>query len=83
LLTDRAGQRLGEAGGSWANVQQVEALTEYCGRVRERLQTFDHAERRVALEALDIRVSWIPGQPFAIQGSIPIESIMAIPIALG
>jgi hypothetical protein len=60
-------------------VQQVDALTEYCQRVRQRLQIFNHAEKRVALEALDIRVSWTPGHPVAIQGSIPIEAIVDSP----
>jgi site-specific DNA recombinase len=62
-----------------AAVQQVDALTAYCARVRQRLQTFDQAEKRLAIEALDIRVSWIPGQPLAIQGSIPLGQIAAIP----
>jgi site-specific DNA recombinase len=57
-------------------VQRVGALTEYCGRVRRRLQTFDHAEKRVALEALDICVSWLPGQPLTIKGSIPVGEIV-------
>jgi hypothetical protein len=33
----------------------------------------------VALQALDIRVSWMPGQPFTIQGSIPMGAIVDIP----
>jgi site-specific DNA recombinase len=40
-----------------AAVQQVDALMAYCARVRQRLQTFDQAEKRLAIEALDIRVS--------------------------
>ena len=47
-------------------MQQVDALTAYCARVRQRLQTFDQTEKRLAIEALDIRVSWIPGQPCTI-----------------
>ncbi len=66
-----------------AAVGQVETLIDYCARVRQALQTFDATEKRHAFEALDIRVSWIPGQPFAIQGTIPIEPIAAIPRALG
>jgi uncharacterized protein YPO0396 len=62
-----------------AAVQQVDALTAYCVRVRQQLQTFDQAEKRIAIEALDIRVSWIPGQPLVIQGSIPLGQIAAIP----
>jgi site-specific DNA recombinase len=60
-------------------VQQVDALTEYCARVLQRLQAFDHPEKLVALQALDIRVSWMPGQPFTIQGSIPMGAIVDIP----
>jgi hypothetical protein len=74
LLRERAeGQRQLEAIG--AAVKQVEALTGYCKRVHQRLQTFDHAEKRMALQALNIRVSWTPGQPVAIQGSIPIDAL--------
>jgi site-specific DNA recombinase len=62
-----------------AAVQQVDTLTAYCARVRQQLQTFDQAEKRLAIEALDIRVSWIPGQPLTIQGSIPIGQIADIP----
>jgi hypothetical protein len=64
-------------------VQQVEPLTAYCERVRQQLQTFDQAEKRLAIEALDIRVSWIPGQPLAIQGTILLEEIAAIPTMRG
>jgi site-specific DNA recombinase len=60
-------------------VQQVDALTEYCARVCERLQTFNHAEKRFALEALNIRVKWTPGQPLAIEGSIPLGEIVPMP----
>jgi hypothetical protein len=49
-----------------AAVQQIEALTEYCARVRQALQTFDASEKRHTFEALHIRVTWTPGQPFAI-----------------
>jgi hypothetical protein len=60
-------------------VQQVDALKEYCARVRQRLQAFDHTEKLVPLQALDIRVSWMPGQPFTIQGSIPMGAIVDSP----
>jgi site-specific DNA recombinase len=65
-------------------VAQVGALIDYCARVRQRLQTFDRAEKRLALEALDIRVTWIPGQPLTIEGSIPLCGVAqgkAVPIA--
>ena len=60
-------------------VQQVEALTGYCARVRDQLQTFSHQEKRLALEALGIRVAWTPGQPLIMQGTIPLGTIAAIP----
>jgi hypothetical protein len=40
-----------------AAVQQVEALIDYCARVRAALQSFEAAEKRLAFEALDIRVT--------------------------
>jgi len=62
-----------------AAVQQVDALIADCARVRQQLQTFDQAEKRLAIEALDIRVSWIPEQPLTIQGNIPFGQIATIP----
>jgi hypothetical protein len=59
--------------------QQVDALTEYCVRVRQGLQTFDQAKKRIALDALNIRVRWTPGQPLAIEGTIPMETIPLMP----
>jgi site-specific DNA recombinase len=64
---------LGEA------LAHVEALTGYCARVRQQLQTFDNTEKRLAMEALKIRVIWRPGEPLAIEGSILLGDI--IPIA--
>jgi hypothetical protein len=60
-------------------VGQVEALIGYCSRVYRRLETFNNAEKRMAFEALDIRVRWIPGEPLTIEGSIPVGTIVAIP----
>jgi hypothetical protein len=60
-------------------VHHVEALTGYCERVRQRLQTFDITEKRVTLEALDVRISWIPGNPLVIQGTIPLGVIADSP----
>jgi site-specific DNA recombinase len=60
-------------------LQQVDALTAYCARVHQRLQAFDHAEKVVALQALDIRVTWIPGHPFTMRGSIPMGAIADSP----
>jgi len=74
LLAEQAAcQRRLEAIGM--ALQQVDALTSYCARVYQRLQAFDHAEKVMALQALDIRVTWIPRQPFTMQGSIPMGAI--------
>jgi hypothetical protein len=57
-------------------LQHVEVLTDFCTRVHQRLHSFDNTEKRTALEALDIRVIWIPGQPLTIEGSIPVGEIV-------
>jgi site-specific DNA recombinase len=54
--------------------RQVEALTAYCARVRQCLETFGYAEQWLALAALDIRATWTPGQPLVIEGSVPLVS---------
>jgi site-specific DNA recombinase len=56
--------------------QQVEVLTDYCARVRQKLHALNKAEKRVAFEALDIKVSWTPGTPPMISGSIPLPEIV-------
>lgn len=53
--------------------QKTESLIVYCERVKENLKTFDFNEKRLALEALDIRATWTPGQPLDIQASISFE----------
>jgi hypothetical protein len=55
------------------------ALTAYCARVHQCLKAFDLADKLVALQALHIRVSWTPGHPLAIQGSIPLGAIVDSP----
>jgi site-specific DNA recombinase len=57
----------------------LESLISYCTQVRQRLQTFDESEKRLALEALDIRISWTPNEPLTIQGSIPLSNIVPVP----
>lgn len=49
---------------------KTESLVAYCERVRENLKSFSFEEKRIALEALDIRVTWTPGQPLEIRGNI-------------
>jgi hypothetical protein len=51
----------------------------YCTLVRQRLQTFDEREKRLTLEALDIRVTWTPSEVLAVQGSIPLSNIVPVP----
>jgi hypothetical protein len=58
---------------------QLESLMSYCTLVRQRLQTFDGREKRLTLEALDIRVTWTPNEPLAIQGSSPLRDIVPVP----
>jgi type I site-specific restriction endonuclease len=57
----------------------LESLISYCIYVRQCLQTFDEREKRLALEALDIRVTWTPNDPLTIQGSIPLSDIVPVP----
>ena len=58
-------------------LEQVEvetaSLVDYCARVRQNLTRFDLAEKRLALEALNIVVTWHPENPLTIQGSIPVD----------
>jgi hypothetical protein len=61
-------------------VEHVEALIGYCTRVRLELQTFNAKEKRMAFEALNVRITWTPGQPLAIEGSIPLGEI--VPLSL-
>jgi hypothetical protein len=58
---------------------QLESLMRYCTLVRQRLQTFDAREKQLTLETLDIRVTWTPNEPLAIQGRIPLSDIVPVP----
>ena len=49
----------------------------YCQQVKERLHTPDAPHKREALEALDIRVTWVPGEPIRIEGSISMGAIVS------
>jgi site-specific DNA recombinase len=64
------------------SVQQSQARTRdiltYCLQVKERLHTLDMLHKRQALEALDIRVTWAPGELIRIEGSIPLGIILPI-----
>jgi hypothetical protein len=63
------------------HVAQIDTLIDYCARVRWALRTFDATEKRRTFEALDLRVTWTPGQPLSIQGTIPLDAIAPIPPA--
>ncbi|HEX9869096.1 MAG TPA: hypothetical protein VGC99_10945 [Candidatus Tectomicrobia bacterium] len=80
LLAEHA-RLQGEIEAIGQHVQQIETLIDYCVRVRQALQTFDATEKRRTFEALDLRITWTPGQPTSIQGTIPMDAIVPIPPA--
>jgi site-specific DNA recombinase len=60
-------------------LQHGQSLIDYCGRVREHLRVFTLEEKRLAFEALDLKIAWTPGEPLRIQACIPIDPVMSIP----
>jgi hypothetical protein len=66
-----------------SNIVRVDQLIDYRARVRSRLQTFSCAEKRLALQALDIQATWSAEMPLTIQGSIPIEGEIMYSTAKG
>jgi len=50
-------------------------LVNYVGRVRAGLQHSTMEEKQRALEALNITVTWHPGQSLQIRGSIPVHTV--------
>jgi site-specific DNA recombinase len=60
----------------------IASLTDYCARVQSALQHFTMEEKRRALEALDITVTWHPEQPLKITGSIPVEIVSPMSCAM-
>ena len=52
---------------------EADSLKAYCARVKQNLNHFTMDEKRLALDALNIVVTWHPGQPLTIQGSIPVD----------
>jgi hypothetical protein len=57
-------ERIGHA------VAHVEALMDYCARVRGALQTFSLEEKHRAFEAIALHVTWTPKEPLRIQASL-------------
>jgi site-specific DNA recombinase len=54
---------------------QARDILLYCQQVQEQLRILDAPHKRQALEALDIRVTWGPGEPIHIEGSIAMDAI--------
>jgi site-specific DNA recombinase len=52
-------------------------ILTYCLQIKEQLDTLDMPHKRLALEALDIRVTWAPDEPIHIAGSIPLDIIVS------
>ena len=52
---------------------EIASLVEYCQRVYRSLQRLDYAEKRLALDALDITVIWHHNKTFEVHGSIPVS----------
>jgi site-specific DNA recombinase len=74
LITERAQRQvqidlIGQAAG------QATQLMAYCAQVSHQLQTFDLADKRLALTVLNIRVRWTPGEDFDVQGSIDLDGL--------
>ena len=62
LLTQQEAVETATAAVQQDHAKRQDILT-YCLRVKERLHTMDMPHKREALEALDIRVFWAPGEP--------------------
>jgi site-specific DNA recombinase len=78
LVQQRACQERLDAIGQAAD--RVESLIDYCARVHQNLKTVSMAEKRRALEALDVKVRWIAGEPepLEVKGIIPFDSLVDI-----
>jgi site-specific DNA recombinase len=51
------------------------AIEDYCARVRSNLKDFTIQEKRVALEALDVRAVWHPDRPLDLSGGIEVDIV--------
>src|SRR5262245_26697919 len=56
---------------------------DYCTRVRSGLQTFSYEEKRIALRALNIQVTWAASQALTVIGSIPLDGAIVSNTAKG
>jgi site-specific DNA recombinase len=56
------------------SVTQLDNLTAYCARVAQNLDTFGFDEKRMAYEALAIRITG-NGHDWTLSGSIPLEGV--------
>jgi hypothetical protein len=55
---------------------EIKSLMEYCTRVRSMLQHFTLDEKQLALEALNITVTWHPDWPKPkIEGNLPVPIV--------
>ena len=78
-----AEQELARLDAEQRAIEQAEletaSLIDYCTRVRSEWQHFTLEEKRRVLEALNITVTWHPGEPPEIHGSIPIAIATSTP----
>jgi hypothetical protein len=56
-----------------STIVRVDQLIDECARVRSGLQTLSYEEKRGALQALDIQVTWAEGQPLTVKARIALE----------
>jgi site-specific DNA recombinase len=62
-------------------LQHGQTLIDYCARVREHLKALTSEEKRLAFDALNLKIAWTPGEPLRIQACIPIDPVMSIPFS--
>jgi site-specific DNA recombinase len=51
-------------------------ILTYCLRIKEQLTPLDVPRKRQALEALNVHVTWAPGEPIRFEGDIPMGNIV-------
>ena len=47
-------------------------IERFCEKARQNLQNFNYEDKRLALEALQVKI-WIDGEAIEISGAIPIS----------